>query len=80
MRVELVAREGVFRNANDWWKKNEPRITTMQSYFWSEQENTQCRPLVEKAVKKHLNKKYGKGKPIRSQWEAILATGRKPGG
>lgn len=77
VKVEVVRRTSHTVDAAEFCRVFDTMLRVLVERFWSEEERRRCGPLVEGALVKHLNGKYGDG-IIEMDWAAILATGTKP--
>ncbi|KAL8705800.1 MAG: hypothetical protein Q9201_001087 [Fulgogasparrea decipioides] len=55
-------------------------VPVLLKRFWSEQERKEKGDMVLPALLKHMNERYGEGKPLRMRWVANVVTAVRPMG
>jgi hypothetical protein len=65
------------KDADDFYEVYDAFIEWVIDRFWTAEERKMCKPLVRYAIVKHMNEKFGKGKPFKIEKICMLATCKK---
>ncbi len=80
VKVEIARNRTTVMNSKEFFEGFSMMLGQITSKFWSEQDKDRCEGLIEGAVIKYLNGKYGENGAFEIDWAAVLSTGRKPVG
>lgn len=68
------------KDAEDFYEVYDAFIEWVTDRYWTEEEKRVFKPLLRETVVRHMENKYGKGKPFAIEKMCILATAKRPEG
>jgi SAM-dependent methyltransferase len=66
------------KDAEDFYEVYDAFIEWVTDRYWTEEEKKACKPLLRETVVRHMENKYGRGKPFAIEKVCILATAKRP--
>jgi len=78
VRVEIVPDTVTIPSPEQYYEVFSPMVQHIKTKFWSEDECERCGGSIKPALLKYLTDKYGEGRPVETNWAAILTTASKP--